>query len=140
MTTPHWQRSANSHIYIADNVDEGQYAEHLDTVAQEIASRQGDITIKNYIDFFPDDYKTAPPQLNRSISRHVHEGLGFIHYIGHSAFEGFATGKYGISSHETFGWTNESMPIMILSTCNLGHFDGTKSTRGRIAACPPTHR
>ena len=85
---------------------------------------------KNYIDFFPDDYKTASPQLNRSISRHVHEGLGFIHYIGHSAFEGFATGKYGISSHETFGWTNESMPIMILSTCNLGHFDGTKSTLG----------
>lgn len=130
MTTPYWQRSANSHIYIADNVDEGQYPEHLDTVAQEIASRQGDITIKNYIDFFPDDYKTASPQLNKSISRHVHEGLGFIHYIGHSAFKGFATGKYGISSHETFGWTNESMPIMILSTCNLGHFDGTKSTLG----------
>lgn len=130
ITTPHWQRAANSHIYIADNVDEGQYPENIDTVAKEIASRQGDITIKNYVDFFPDDYTTTSPQLNSSIRRHVHEGLGFIHYIGHSAYDGFATGKYGITSHETLRWTNESMPIMILSTCNLGHFDGVKSTLG----------
>lgn len=130
MITPHWQRAANRSIFIADNVDNGQYHASLDLVTQNIAKRNGDVTIKDYIDFFPNDYKQPVPQLNADISRRIHDGVGFVHYVGHSSYEGFVTGDYGITSKEAHNYTNETLPVMILSTCNLGHFDGPRSTLG----------
>ncbi len=125
MTTPHWMRAANKSIYIADNVDDAQYTEAIDQIATTISTRPGSLTHKNYVDFFPNDYTNPLPQLNRSVANHIHEGVGFVHYIGHSNYEGFVTGKYGITSQAATGFSNETMPISILSTCNLGHFDGT---------------
>lgn len=138
ITTPYWQRAANTSIFIADNVDEGQYHEALDQVAGEIGKRSGATTLKDYIDFFPDDYKNSTsPQLNRAVSAHIHEGAGFLHYMGHSDYDGFVSGGYGITSNEARRYTNRSLPIFILSTCNVGHFDGPKSTLGVSSVLAP---
>lgn len=138
ITTPHWQRAANTSLFVADNVDEGQYHKSLDEVAEEIGVRPGELLFKDYVDFFPDDYnKSKSPQLNSSISSHIHEGIGFLHYMGHSSYDGFVTGVYGVTSEEARKYTNSSLPIFILSTCNLGHFDGPQSTLGVASMLAP---
>lgn len=130
ITTPHWQRAANTTIYIADNADDGQYHQTMDNIAQAIAQRKGSLTLKHYIDFFPDDYDEAMPTLNRRTRDAIHRGAGFVHYMGHSAWDGFIVGDYGISSLNVRNYANDAMPVFIFSTCNLGQFDSPSSCLG----------
>lgn len=130
MTTPNWQRAANSSIFIADNADDGQYHQGIDPIANNIATRKGDITHKDYVDFFPNDYSTPEPLLNRTVREHIENGAGFVHYMGHASYGGLVSGSYAITSGNILRYTNETMPIFIFSTCNLARIDGPHSCLG----------
>jgi hypothetical protein len=133
ITTPAWQRAANTAVYIADNNDGGQYTESIDAIAENIASRTASVTFKDYVDLFPAGYSVPMPQLNSRVRAQIEDGVGFVHYMGHSAYSGFVTGEYGITSSNLHNYSNETLPIFILSTCNLGQFDGVRSTLGSTA-------
>jgi hypothetical protein len=137
MLNPEWQRVANTSIYISDNVDGGQYNDAIENISANISSRTGSTTFKDYIDLFPSDYSTASPQLNTRLTTQINEGVGFVHYIGHSDYDGLVSGIYGITSQRVRRYTNEALPIFVLSTCNLGQFDGVRSTLGMTLMTSP---
>lgn len=130
ITTPNWRRASQRHMLICDNVDDMQYSECMEVIADTLALRPATSVHKNYADFFPKDYHRARPTLNALVAQQVDEGIGFIHYLGHSDRLGLVDGNYGITAREVSRWTNSTLPIALLSTCTLGRHDAPYATLG----------